>query len=277
VHTLILYLSRVPLPLLHALGWLLGWLSFAASPMYRRRFLAHVAQAGYRWTQVRGAVGEAGKLVLELPRLWLGAPVPLQWVGSPCIDEAHRSGRGLLFLTPHMGCFEVTAQGYARRYGPQHGAITVLYRPPRKIWLRRLVEWARPRPGLATAPATLRGVRQMLAALKAGQAVGLLPDQVPPYGLGVNAPFFGRSAYTMTLGARLAQQTGAAVLLAWGERLPWGRGYRIHVQPLDVALSADSVLAATQLNACMEGLIRSCPQQYLWGYARYKLPVAAAT
>jgi KDO2-lipid IV(A) lauroyltransferase len=109
-------------------------------------------------------------------------------------------------------------------------------------------------------------------ALKAGQAVGLLPDQVPPRGLGVWAPFFGRDAYTMTLSARLAQQTGAQVLLAWGERLPRGRGYVIHVRPLDGPLATDAAVAAAQINTAMQRLVLECPQQYLWGYARYKAP-----
>ena len=173
-----------------------------------------------------------------------------------------------MFLTPHLGCFEATAQGYAATHGP----ITVLYRPARKAWLRDLVDTARPRPGLATAPATLAGVKQMLKALKAGEAVGLLPDQVPPQGLGEWAPFFGRAAYTMTLPVGLAQRTGARILLAWGERLAWGRGYRIHLRPGPQALATEPALAAAQVNALMEDLIRECPAQYLWGYARYKSP-----
>lgn len=97
-------------------------------------------------------------------------------------------------------------------------------------------------------------------------------DQVPPLGLGVWAPFFGQPAYTMTLSARLAQQTGAAVLVAWGERLSWGRGFRIHVRPLGVELPAEMTAAAAVINQAMEQLIAECPQQYLWGYARYKQP-----
>jgi KDO2-lipid IV(A) lauroyltransferase len=57
---------------------------------------------------------------------------------------------------------------------------------------------ARQRPGLQTAPTNLSGVKQLIKALKKGEAVGLLPDQVPPRGMGVMAPFFGREAYTMT-------------------------------------------------------------------------------
>ena len=270
--TLFKSMSVLPLWLVHGLGWGLGWLVFAASGVYRRRFLANARQAGMAWPQWRGAVGASGQLVAELPRLWLGRPVPVLWDGAHHVEEALALGRGVLFLTPHLGCFEVTAQAYAQRYGQAHQPMTVLFRPPRQPWLRELVTRARARPGLHTAPTTLAGVKQMIKALKKGQSLGLLPDQVPPLGLGLWLPFFGREAYTMTLSARLAQQTGATVLMAWGERLSWGRGYRVHVQPLAAALPADGEPAASVINQALEDLIRACPQQYLWGYARYKQP-----
>jgi KDO2-lipid IV(A) lauroyltransferase len=121
----------------------------------------------------------------------------------------------------------------------------------------------------------------MIKALRRGQAVGLLPDQVPPQGQGVWVPFFGKDAYTMTLAARLAQQTGAAVLVGWGERLSWGRGFRLHVQTLlgpavagqpTPLLSDHLELACTQINQAMERVILQQPTQYLWGYGRYKQP-----
>ncbi|MGB4194729.1 MAG: lysophospholipid acyltransferase family protein, partial [Limnohabitans sp.] len=131
---------------------------------------------------------------------------------------------------------------------------------------------ARQRPGLEAVPTTLAGVRQMIKALRSGRAVGLLPDQVPPEGMGQWAPFFGQSAYTMTLAARLALQTSARVVLIWGERLSWGRGYRLHTQALGHALSQDLDTAVVQINQAMESLILQCPSQYIWGYARYKNP-----
>jgi Kdo2-lipid IVA lauroyltransferase/acyltransferase len=268
VKTLFRVFALLPLPVLHAVGAALGWVSFLSSPTYRKRFVANARQAGYGLRQVRSAVAEAGKLVAEVPRLWFGRPSRIEWDGAQLIDAARAKGHGIVFLTPHLGCFEATAQGYADRYG----RITVLYRPARKAWLRELVDTARARPNLATAPTTLAGVKQMLKALKAGEAVGLLPDQVPPEGLGVWAPFFGEPAYTMTLSTRLAQQGGATVLLAWGERLPWGRGYRIHLRTWEGAMAAEPADAAAQVNARMESLIRECPRQYLWGYARYKAP-----
>lgn len=262
-------LAVLPLPVLHALGAAMGWLAFLLSPTYRRRFLANATQAGYHLPRVQGAVAEAGKMGAEAARLWFGAPVHVEWERPDLIEAALADQRGLIFLTPHLGCFEITAQAYAQRFGP----VTVLYRPARKAWLRELIDTARSRENLATAPATLAGVRQMLRVLKGGGVIGLLPDQVPPEGLGVWAPFFGRDAYTMTLPFRLAQQTGAALLLIWGERLSWGQGYRVRVRPWRGGpLAADPLAAAGQVNAAMEQLVRECPQQYLWGYARYKTP-----
>ena len=272
--------SRCPLWLLHALGAALGWLAFALSPTYRRRFVANAALAGYTFAQVRGAVAHAGRMTAELPRLWLGMPTRMEWEGEACVDAAYAKGRGILFLTPHMGCFEITAQGLAQRYSAAHGPITVLYRPARQPWLAEVMEQSRQRPGLETAPTTLAGVRQMIKALRAGRAIGLLPDQVPPEGMGQWTPFFGQPAYTMTLAARLALQTGATVLLVWGERLGWGRGFRLHFSEMQQPISNELDTAVAQINQEMERLIRACPAQYLWGYARYKHPraeIAAAS
>ena len=271
IHTLFRLGSRLPLWLLHGLGTGLGWVSFLLSGTYRRRLLAHARQAGMPRAVALRSVAEAGKLVTELPRLWLGAPVPVTWQGAEHIDAAIASGRGLLFLTPHLGCFEITAQAYARRFGATH-PMTVLFRPARQAGLQPLVAGARQRPGLRTAPTTLGGVKQLIQALRAGEAVGLLPDQVPPQGMGVWSPFFGREAYTMTLSARLAHAGLACVLLSWGERLPRGRGYVVHVRPLPEPLASDAVEAAAQINRAMETLVRESPAQYLWSYDRYKSP-----
>lgn len=266
------FAARWPLGLLHALGAVLGWLTWGASPTYRRRISENARRAGYDFRAVRASIAHAGRMVMETPRLWFGAPVLVQWQGTDWLEQAYAARKGIVFMTPHMGCFEITAQAVGARYHADHGPITVLYRPSRQAALAEVLETARRRDGLETAPTTLAGVRQMIKALRAGRAVGLLPDQVPPEGLGQWAPFFGQPAYTMTLAARLIQQTGATPLLAWGERLPRARGFRVHVLPFPESLSADPDTAVLQINRAMEGLIRQCPQQYLWGYGRYKTP-----
>lgn len=304
--TLFKVFSVFPLWVAHPMGWVLGWLAYGVSSDYRARLRENADQAGIgaraRWC----SVGAAGHQVAELPRLWFGKSVPISLYGTHLVDEALARGPGIVFLTPHLGCFEIMPQAYANRYGidlPATSAnparagrpMTVLFRPPRKAWLTDLVSGARPRPGLATAPTSLAGVKQMIKALKKGNSVGLLPDQVPPVGQGIWSPFFGRNAYTMTLAVRLALQTDATLLIAWGKRLAWGRGYAVYVLPLLApapgqtavscsvsmavnqstkasGLAPDLEGAVRQVNAAMEALIRTCPEQYLWGYARYKQP-----
>ncbi len=262
----------------------MGWLTYGLSPSYRRRFQANAVLAGVPPSASRPAIAEAGRLALELPFLWLrpaDQPIrpALQMDGAELVEAAHAQGRGIVFLTPHLGCFEVTAQAIAERFAARHGPITVLYRPARQKWLRELMDGSRARPGVATAPATLAGVRQLIRALRRGESVGLLPDQVPPEGMGVWAPFFGQPAYTMTLAARLVQQTHAVPLLVWGERLPRGAGYAVRFSTFEGTLPADASAqaeSAAVINRAMERLILQCPQQYLWGYNRYKQPRALA-
>jgi len=281
---LVRWLSKRSLRLLHALGSLLGWTGYALSPSYRRRLIENAVLAGLAVPQRRASVAEAGRLVMELPRLWLrprelAIADPVRWDGDALVETLLAQGRGLVLLTPHMGSFEVSAQAYAQRFGARQ-PITVLYRPARQPWLRELEETARARPALATAPANLAGVRLMLRALKRGETVGLLPDQVPPEGMGLWVPFFGRPAYTMTLAARLVRQTGAAVAVLWSERLACGAGYVVHALALPVALpetGGDEAADALAINRSMEAVIRMKPTQYLWGYHRYKEPRGVAT
>jgi len=280
--TLFRWLARRPLWLLHAAGALLGWLTFCLSPTYRRRFRENVQQAGVSAAAARPAIAQAGKLVMESPFLWMRPahePIrpPVAWSGDELVARAYAQGRGIVYLTPHLGSFEITAQALAERFATEFGPLTVLYRPARKPLLRELMAGARERPGIATAPASLAGVRLMIRALRRGEAVGLLPDQVPPDGMGVWAPFFGKPAYTMTLAARLIQQTGAVPLLIWGDRLPRGAGFAVRISALNEQLPEGSDEAAQAesarlINQAMESLILERPGQYLWGYNRYKQP-----
>jgi KDO2-lipid IV(A) lauroyltransferase len=277
------YFSWLPLWLAQGIGAVLGWVVFALSATYRGRFLANSKLAGYSFAQVKGAIASSGRMVAELPKLWMStagklqgkAEAPFTWQGKEHIEAAYAAGKGVIFLTPHLGSFEMIGQAWGQDFHKDHGNFTVLFRPARKAWMAELVANSRNRPGLATVPTNLSGVRQMIKALRKGEAVGLLPDQVPPDGMGLWTPFFGKNAYTMTLAARLSAQTGATVLVGFGERLSFGRGYVLHIQPLNQVnqpLSENLETAVLQMNIEMEALIRSCPTQFLWGYGRYKEP-----
>ena len=263
-------LSRLPLPVLHALGVLLGWLVYFASPSYRNRLKENIDQAGYAAYR-NAAISESGKNILELPFVWCAPPARVlptaiveDWAPAQAALDA---GQGVIFLTPHLGCFEIIAQKVALQY-----PVTALYRPPRKAALKPLMEQARARHNLALAPATLTGVRMLLKALKKGEVIGLLPDQVPGNGEGVWADFFGKPAYTMTLPAKLQQMSGAPIILAYAERLPRGRGYVIRFVRFEETWGETAERQARAINMAMEKLIARCPAQYFWSYARYKTP-----
>jgi KDO2-lipid IV(A) lauroyltransferase len=261
-------LSLLPLSALHALGTVLGWFIYGMSPTYRRHLRAHLAQAGYGDAVRRAAIASAGQMITEVPALWFRphdevVALVKETNGVEAALAERARGKALLFLTPHMGCFEVTAQ-YAAAQLP----ITVLYRPPKMRWLEPLMRGGRGRRNVSLAPADLRGVRQLFLALRRGEAVGFLPDQVPGKGEGEWAEFFGRPAYTMTLAMRLAERDDVACYLAYARRLPRGRGYALEVRPMPAALAGET--PARRLNRGIESLVRECPEQYLWSYNRYK-------
>jgi KDO2-lipid IV(A) lauroyltransferase len=267
-------IGKFPLPLLHALGTVLGWVIYGMSPTYRRNLRANLEQAGYTDPRVRReAIASAGRMLAELPALWFRphaevAALVREVAGVEQAFAAHSQGKPLLLLTPHMGCFEVTSQ-----YASMHMPITVIYRPPRLGWLEPLMLEGRSRPNVHLVPADVSGVRKVFKALKRGEAVGFLPDQVPGEGEGEWAEFFGRPAYTMTLAAKLAQREGVLCFIAFGRRLPRGRGYAIVLRRLPPALPGER--PTRHLNRALEELVRECPGQYLWSYNRYKTPKGA--
>lgn len=267
-------LSRLPLWLVHRLGGVLGVLAYWVSPTYRQHLRENLAQAEMAPDLQYAVAAETGKQMLELSRIWMrnldeaNAQV-VDVRGLEYVQAARAAGQGIVFLTPHLGCFEITAQ-----YLSSLGDITVLYRPPKSASAQELILLGRKRDQLHLAPADLSGVRSLIKALKKGQMVGMLPDQAPKTGEGVWLKFFGRYAYTMTLAARLTE-TGAVSLLTWGERLPDGQGYRIHFLPPSQPFSGTTIERAQQINHEVEALVRQCPSQYLWGYNRYKRPSGA--
>jgi len=267
--------ARFPLGVLHFLGAALGWAAYGLSPTYRRHLRENLAGAGYTDAATRrAAIAGAGRMVAELPAVWLrprteAAALVRRVDGREHVDAARAAGKGIVFFTPHIGCFEIAARAAAEEF-----PITVLYRAPRFGWLQDMIERGRAGDNVRLARADLSGVRELMSALARKEAIGILPDQVPGEGEGEWVEYFGRAAYTMTLGGRLAERAGNVCLLAYGERLPHGEGYAVHVRPLPEPAAGES--GARRLNRAIEALIRECPGQYLWGYNRYKRPRGAS-
>jgi Kdo2-lipid IVA lauroyltransferase/acyltransferase len=270
--------AHLPLRLLHAIGTAAGWITYLARGKYRRRLRrnlrqANLAQGAAEFARLkRQVIAEQGKAALELPMMWLRSSVDLLRLvrsveGMEHVEAARAAGRGIIFITPHLGNFEM-----AGRYVSSIMPVVFLYRPPRARALEPLMNAGRGRDDASMAPANTRGVRMMFKALKRGGAVGILPDQAPAAGEGVWADFFGRPAYTMTLVARLQQSTGAYVIPFYAERLSYAHGYKMVFSSPLYLQGYTPVEGALCLNLGVESMVRRCARQYLWSYNRYKIP-----
>lgn len=268
-------LALLPLPLIHGLGVVVGWVSYWSDEKFSRRIRNNLHNIHFcpdlkaHARLVRANVSETGKGMIETFAIWMKSDVHLlKWVkrceGWQYIEHARAEKKGIIFLTPHLGCYEIISRYYAAKY-----PITILYSPAKAGWLNKMMQQGRQQGHTSLAPANLSGVRLLLKALKRGETVGILPDQVPDLGEGVWASYFGQPAYTMSLVNKLVEATNATVLLAYGERLPWGRGYIFHVEPLNTDSSAQGI------NDAIEQLVRKKPEQYLWSYRRFKKPQLA--
>jgi len=269
--------SRLPLGAAHRLGGALGWLASWVPNRDREVTEFNVSlcfpelSETQRQRLARRSMVESGKGVTELPACWLWPGDKFLALvrgvsGQDVVDAARARNKGVIFAIPHLGAWEFL--------GPYLGYHfqTVGLGKPLKM-LDDLVTAARIRLGGHMVPANTTGVRQLLRTLKHGGVVGILPDQVTDtaQGAGVLAPFFGVPADTNVLIPNLALRTGAPVVFAFAERLPRGRGFHLHFRanpPLEGEPTADNM--ARQINEQIEACVRGLPEQYLWGYKRFR-------
>lgn len=266
-------IAALPLPVIHRLGAWLGWLLHVCVPSAKHLQQENLKQSGLYLNKaelkraIHTNISEIGKSILETLAIWQWPQDKVLAYVKSCdnwhlVKDALAAGKGLIFLTPHLGCFEITSIYYASKH-----PITVLFRPPKQSWLAPLIDAGRIKGEVKLAPANVQGVRSLMQALKNNEAIGMLPDQIPAAGEGEWAPFFGKAAYTMSLASKLAEKTGASVIMAFGERLADGKGFVIHLTKLENHAIATPAL----LNAAIEAQITQCPCQYHWSYNRYKV------
>lgn len=268
--------GRLPLRVVHAIGTAIGGLSWSlhgrARRIAERNLSLVVTQESTRNRQrlARESVIETGRSLAEVAALWGADPVTAlarvrEVRGGDLFEAALAAGRGLIVAAPHLGCWELLNYWLAART-----PLAILYRAPRHRALEPLLRRARGALPVEQVRAEGSGVRALYKRLAAGGVVGILPDQQPRGGEGVQAPFFGVPAPTMVLLPRLANRTGATVLFSFVERLPHGEGYRVHVLPApDGIADADIGRACAALNRGVEDCVRLAFTQYQWTYKRW--------
>ena len=229
--------------------------------------LDHEQRARLALLSLRHSIATA----LELGFAWQGKASSVENAivhieGQALLEEAQHQNKGVIILAPHFGNWEVL-----NFWLSSNMPFTAMYEPPRIKRLDDVIRSGRERMGAHLVPTTARGVSALLKALKRGEAVGILPDQVPDDTGGVMASFYGYPAYTATLLPKLVSRTGARVIVSVARRLPQGKGYTLHFIPADERVYAeDEATAARGVNASVEQIIALDPAQYQWEYKRYK-------
>ena len=275
--TLLKLFAWLPLPVLHAIAHPLAWLLYGLQT--KQRYYAETNLAlcfpelseAERRRLSRGSLIGTIKVLLEYPLLFLGRGnrvlnLVREVSGESLLKEGLARGKGVIALCPHLGNWEV-----AGLYVSRHYPITSMYRPQRHPDMNAMIKQGRERFGAQLVPSNNKGMRDLLRTLHEGKLIGALPDQNPGAGTGVFVPFFGINTYTPVFAGRLANRTGASVVMVVAERLPWGRGFRIKFTPASEGIYAnDNNEAATCMNRDIESIIRAAPVQYWWGYNRFR-------
>ena len=268
-------IAVLPLALVQVIGASLGMLAYLGSKQYRSLFRPQyeaVTKARKLPVKLWEAIRASGMLFSDSLWIWRNPQKALKLVEVQnwnVVETAIGEGNGLVMLTPHLGGFEIIPRVLA-----QHFPATILYRPSRQEWLNEVVEEGRAYPNMHFVPTNLNGVRQMTRALTRGEAIGILPDQVPSGGEGVWVPFFGRPAYTTPLPARLANRNNTPVVMFTAKRKGLGQGWLMQATRLS-SLSEDTYTAAAELNTAIENAVLVAPEQFIWSYNRYKHPAGA--
>ena len=254
----------------------MGILAYIGSGSYRKRLQNHLTQAqslynfeASPWEAAKGA----GMMLADSLWIWAHPKEAFSITQLPnweIVKEAIGEGRGLIIITPHIGAFEIIPRVLA-----QYFPATLLYRPAKQAWLDEIIEKGRELPGLNFVPANLQGVRELAKALRKGESIGLLPDQVPGVGDGLWVKFFGRYAYTPVLPVKIAQRNNTPTMYFVAVRRENGQGWIIETERMAEEFSEDLNTATNQLNKELEKVIVKYPHQYLWGYNRYKHPRGA--
>lgn len=268
-------IAALPLTIVQVIGAILGFLAYVGSKQYRALFRPQyeaVIKARNLPLKLWAAVRASGMLFSDSLWIWRNPQKALALVevqNWDLVQAAINEGHGLVMLTPHLGGFEIIPRVLA-----QHFPATILYRPSRQAWLNEVVEEGRAYPNMHFVPTNLNGVRQMTRALTRGEAIGILPDQVPSGGDGVWVPFFGRPAYTTPLPARLANRNNTPVVMFTAKRKGLGQGWLMQATRLS-PFSEDATIGAAELNTAIENAVLVAPEQFIWSYNRYKHPAGA--
>ena len=273
-------LGRLPHRLAIALGALVGTLAYYLVPKERRLALEHLAlafpdrDAGWRRRTARRCFANLGRSALEVAAVRsfdarLKEVVELGEAETRLLREAHARGKGVVFVSCHVGNWELLARRLVRE-GYRAATVAREANDPR---LTALLQARRAEAGLQTIwRGSQSAARELLRRLRAGDLLGLLIDQDTSV-QGQFVPFFGRPAFTPRAPADLALRTGAAVLFGCAHRVAPTR-HRLVLRGVSIEptgdAEADSLALTAALTREIEAEVRAAPEEWVWMHRRWR-------
>lgn len=277
MYSLLKNFSRLPLRLIQVTARSVGWLLYVSNSSARRVTEINLKSAypelseSERDQLTKRSLKSQCMTYAESVKIWGSAPeFALEQIkavhGESIFLAALQNPNGTLAVVPHFGTWELM-----NAWVNLHTAPVIMYKPSKNPDVDRFMLEARQRLNATLVPTDETGVRTLFKHLKQGGFAAILPDHVPKESGGIYSPFFGQNALSSTLLSKLAAKTQCSVIGLSCLRREDLSGFELHVQTLSAEINAkDLQLSVDTLNKEMERMINAAPEQYLWGYKRFR-------
>lgn len=277
MYSLLKNFSRLPLRLIQVTARSVGWLLYVSNSSARRVTEINLKSAypelseSERDQLTKRSLKSQCMTYAESVKIWGSAPeFALEQIkavhGESIFLAALQNPNGTLAVVPHFGTWELM-----NAWVNLHTAPVIMYKPSKNPDVDRFMLEARQRLNATLVPTDETGVRTLFKHLKQGGFAAILPDHVPKESGGIYSPFFGQNTLSSTLLSKLAAKTQCSVIGLSCLRREDLSGFELHVQTLSAEINAkDLQLSVDTLNKEMERMINVAPEQYLWGYKRFR-------
>ncbi|MFQ5993472.1 MAG: lysophospholipid acyltransferase family protein [Acidiferrobacterales bacterium] len=267
--------SMLPLPVMWAIGALLGQLAYYAAAGRRRVVAVNLGRcfpelgSAERRRLAKQHFRALGQTVLDTGLAWWASEARLRrsvkLKNRHYLDRAVADGKNVILLAPHFLGLEIAGIRVSLEQ-----PLVAVFDQLHNAAMRRVMHAQRTRFQLQLLEMD-RSIVSLVKKVRAGVPLYYLPDQDPGARNSAFIPFFDIPTATFTVLGRLARMTGAVVIPCYSRQLRWGQGYEVLFSaPLREFPTGDPVADATRMNREIESAIRKMPAQYLWVHKRFK-------
>lgn len=275
ITTILKILSLLPLPAIRALGSAVGILVLKLSKNSSRRLRKNLLITGLA---TEANIDLMVRKTAEAMGMTLAEAALIAWQKNYSrinklfeVDESFTkvkqllaSGQNIVFLTPHIGNFELAIKYFALNL-PMN--INILYKPEKDPILNAIMLEGRTEPNVTPVPTNRKGVLSLMKHFKSGGTIGILPDNVASGGDGEWVKFFGHYVYATSLAAKICQTPNSCVMFVQNLRTP--NGFKSRCIPFNPS-SSDTHNIIQEMYGEIEKMVLEAPEQYYWSYDRFR-------